>query len=123
MGGASVSVEEHGMAVVLHLEGDLRSDHVPDVHRALQGVIGDQAVVVVDLAGVEHIDSSGIAALIGISKRMNASSGGRLVLCGAGAWIAGVFHTMKIDRLFPLYADVSSALLAEGRVDRQETRG
>jgi len=78
-------------------------------------------VVIVDLSGLSYIDSAGIAALVGLYKRLSSSSGGRLVLAGAREEIWGVFRTMRLDRLFPLHATLREAVEAEGLVDKEVT--
>ena len=117
------SIDKYGDAAVVRLCGDLQVDHVPEVYGPLTEALAQARVVVVDLSDVNYIDSAGIAALIGLYKRIAARPEGRLVLCGACEAIWGVFSTMKLDRLFPHHVDLEHALQAEGLVDRELTQG
>jgi stage II sporulation protein AA (anti-sigma F factor antagonist) len=54
--------------------------------------------IVVDLEGVNYIDSSGIGKLIHLSKQAQAS-GQKLSLINLQPTVRSVFSTMKLDRL------------------------
>jgi anti-sigma B factor antagonist len=70
--------------------------------------------IVLDLAGVDFMDTSSLAVIVGHWKLLQAS-GGELVLAGARyrytktLWITGL-----ADRL-PMYEDVGQALAADGK--------
>ena len=60
--------QEEGVAVV-DVDGDLDMAAVDDVDAALQQALGGGAPVVVDLADVEFIDSTGMRAMIEARRR------------------------------------------------------
>ena len=69
---------------------------------------GGTRKLVIDLARLEHLDSSGLGMLIGCSGRME-QSGGRMRVAGAGAVVAQVFEIAHAGRILRLDADLESA--------------
>jgi anti-sigma B factor antagonist len=59
------------------------------------------AILVVELAGVEVMDGSGLGVLIGAHRRAEAS-GRRLVLRGASPRLLAIFRLMRLDRVLHL---------------------
>ena len=62
----------------------------------------------VELARVTYIDSSGIAALVEGFQRAR-SSGRRYGLIAASKQVLAVLQLARLDKVFPLFADVASA--------------
>jgi anti-sigma B factor antagonist len=54
--------------------------------------------LIVNLAAVEFIDSSGLGALVSILKTLGPQ--GELVLCGIRASIFGLFKLTRMDKVF-----------------------
>ncbi len=67
-------------------------------------------VVVVDLAHVQAVDPSGLAALVYVLKRM--APGGDLRLLRAAPRIRALLTLTRLDEVFPAYEDASAALPA-----------
>jgi anti-anti-sigma factor len=65
--------------------------------------------IVVDLAGVPVIDSSGIGALIG-GLREARQAGGELRIAAAGEQLRTVLALTRADRVLKPYASVDEAL-------------
>jgi anti-sigma B factor antagonist len=55
--------------------------------------------VVVDLAGLESIDSSGVATLVGLFKRVRAQ-GGQVDVINARDQPLAIFKLLRMDRVF-----------------------
>lgn len=55
--------------------------------------------VVIDFGTVRHINSSGIARLLRLRKRV-IEENGRLVLCGLNPQVISVFHVTGLDKIF-----------------------
>lgn len=73
-----------------------------------------QLRVVLSLSRVEHIDSSGLGALIALHKTL-APPRGRLVLCEISPKILPVLKITRLDRVLAQAADpAAAALLAAG---------
>jgi len=64
--------------------------------------------LVLDLAKLEYIDSSGLGMLIGCAGRMQ-QSGGRMRVAGAHGTVANIFQVVHAGRILQLDADVDSA--------------
>lgn len=73
-----------------------------------------RADVVLDLSGLEFVDSAGLGVLVGIYKRVT-SRGRRVVLAGAQPYVARAMHIIRLDRLFESFPDVTSAVSALSR--------
>jgi anti-sigma B factor antagonist len=67
----------------------------------------DPAAVVVDLSGVEYLDSSGLGMLLSLSQEYGAA-GGRLVLVASET----VEHILQITRLTGVFTTETDALSA-----------
>lgn len=68
--------------------------------------------VVVDLSGVEFIDSSGLGAIVAAMKQMNGRR--RLDLAALTPTVDKVFRLTRMDTVFRLYPSLDDAL-APGR--------
>lgn len=79
---------------IVRLTGDLDLTAADRVRSTLIGTGG--STVVVDLSGLEFIDSSGLSALI-TARRRAASAGTRLVLRGARGAARRVFEVSGLD--------------------------
>ncbi len=66
-------------------------------------------LLVLDFSNVQHITSMGMGSLIKLQNELKAR-GGTIVLAGVPASIAEVFRITKVDRLFPMYTSVPSAI-------------
>lgn len=76
---------------------------------AMRAAAGDAAPrVVVDLSAVQFLDSSGLGALVAVMKLIGAAR--RLELAGLSANVDRVFRLTRMDRVFPLHADLAAAL-------------
>lgn len=64
---------------------------------------------VIDLAGVDHISSSGLRVLLALAQRLD-SGAGSLRLCALAAAVRKVFDTAGFTALFDIHIDRSAAL-------------
>ncbi len=64
--------------------------------------------VVLDLGGVEFIDSSGLGAIVASMKQLGA--GRRLDLAGLQPVVEKVFRLTRMDTVFKLFATLDDAL-------------
>lgn len=95
---------------IIELDGEI------DLHRS--GLVRDQIEphiaakdrkIVVDLAKVSYIDSSGLAVLIEAMQRVQAY-GGSLALCGLGGSVQHIFAIACLDQVFRIFPDRAAAL-------------
>lgn len=71
--------------------------------------------VVISASQLQHIDSSGLGALIALHKTLQ-SAGGRLVLCDVSAKVMPVLKLTRLDRVLSITDDpaAAAALLGSG---------
>jgi anti-anti-sigma factor len=82
-----------------------------DVNAALESVETRAARdVVLNFAQITFLNSSNIAKLLKLRKVVVANNQRRLVLCGIGTHIWGVFLVTGLDKVFDFADNVSSGL-------------
>ena len=89
----SIGVERNDGTSVVRLTGEIDLNAVPALHEHMDPLHGN---VIVDLAGVTFLDSSGIGALVRTRIRIEAG-GGTLVLRHAQPIVARTFEIVGLD--------------------------
>ncbi len=98
--------------VKVEIAGEVDMHNSPAVREHLLAAAARRpALIVVDLAGVEYIDSSGLATLVECLQHM-AVYGGKLALVGARRPTMDVFAIARLDRIFSFYPSEEEALAA-----------
>lgn len=64
--------------------------------------------LVLDLDGVEFIDSSGLGAMVGIRKSLGGL--GALTLCNVSGSVLSLFRLTRMDKVFSIVADRDEAI-------------
>ncbi len=86
----------------LRIEGALDALTVRDLRPVLDAIVADQPKrVVVDLAELTLIDSSGVGAIVSLFKRVKAN-GGEVVVVRAQEQPLAVLKLLKLDRVLGL---------------------
>jgi anti-sigma B factor antagonist len=82
----------------------------PDVRKQLLRLIDQKVpVIMVDLANVTYIDSSGIATFVeGLRGMMSYS--GRLKFFGIPMKVMEIFNFSKLDKVFDMYGSLEDAI-------------
>ena len=94
---------------VLRLTGELDLSSVPEVRRAIRGLIDENAVnFLINLTNLEFIDSSGLGVLVGGLARARERQGEIKLVC-ANRRILRVFEMTRLTQLFEVYQDEESA--------------
>lgn len=107
-----ISRREDGDVTVVELKGVLDIRTAPSLKTAaVQWLDGSRRKLVLDLAHIELIDSSGISAVLGLFKRANAL-GGRIKAAGLSEQPKIIFDTLQLDRFLDLVDDVHLAVSA-----------
>jgi len=95
---------------ILCLEGDLDFQTSPELRSQLATVAEKQPPrILVDLAKVPYIDSSGLATFVELFQKMKRH-GGKLVLFNLSQTVRSVFEIAKLDTIFHLAASEADAL-------------
>ena len=97
---------------VLPLEGEIDLHVSPRVASALGAMIEKKPHrLVVDLAKVTYIDSSGLAVLIEAMQNVEAY-GGKFILAGIQDNVKPIFEIARLDQVFIIFPHVDAALAA-----------
>jgi len=84
----------------LRIEGCLDAITAVELRPVIDAVVGDPPrKVVVDLAALRLIDSSGVGALVSLYKRMR-EKGGTVVVEGLRDQPLAIFRLLRLDRVF-----------------------
>ena len=111
MFSVDLSTSECGGHVVVALRGELDA---AGVAAALAAVAARKPEIVVDLAGLEFIDSSGVAALARGRKHAR-HAGGDLLLAAPRQQVLRVLTLTRLIEAFPVHASVDEAASSAGR--------
>lgn len=96
--------------VIVTLRGECDLTNADVLRERLLALLGSQtSCVILDLAGLTFIDSSGLTALV-VADRRARELGGTIVLAGARKIVARVLSLTALDKHFPVYATVAEAL-------------
>ena len=108
--------ESDGQAVVA-LRGELEVADAASVAAALVAVAARARVVIIDLACLEFIDSSGIAALV-LARLQARRAGGDLLLAAPQGQVLRVLAVIRLAEVFSVHASVHEAASSAGRCRR-----
>lgn len=107
------AVREVQGSLVVTLEGEIDLDRAPAIRLLLLDCVSQGRDVLVDLARVTYIDSSGIASLV--EALQNAGKAGtQLGLVAISQQAMRVFELARLDKVFAIHADIDTALAAAG---------
>jgi anti-sigma B factor antagonist len=109
-----MKIESHveSGATVLRLEGRFDAHEVPQVRTAMGAPLQQGATrLVINLADVTFIDSSGLASLVQGMKHCR-EAGGDLLLCELRQPVRIIFELTRLDRAFAIFESQAQALAA-----------
>jgi len=95
---------------VCYVDGDIDINSSPDIRNALSDLTGRHVKkIVIDLAGVSYVDSSGLATLVEMLKKTK-SYGGKLRLSNLADKVKSLFEITKLEKLFEIFDNAEEAL-------------
>lgn len=99
---------EYGGHPVVFVYGEIDVMTAPRLHETLEEVIAESpSSLLVDLANVSFIDSTGLGALV-VAHRHLEERGGRLRLVSVPAPVAQVLEVTGLTSRFEIYADMDA---------------
>lgn len=102
-------IQEAGDAAVVTLSGDVDLESSPRVRSALLECVKSNPSVVVDMSGVDYIDSSGVASLVEAFQTAR-KNGTRFVLAKVSDAALRVLELARLDKVFAIVPEVSDGL-------------
>ena len=103
--------EEQGYHIVA-LTGEIDLETSPKARQILLDTVDQSAKVLIDMAAVTYIDSSGIATLVEAFQRAK-KKGGQLAFICLNPAVVRVLALARLDKVFAIHADIESAIHAE----------
>jgi len=96
-----IAITREGKKAVVRSEGgNFVAAAIPELRMKMRGVVAEGVEeLVVDLAGVEMVDSSGIGLLISAYNSLR-KVGGRLAVIHASSELLELFQTMRMHQHF-----------------------
>jgi anti-anti-sigma factor len=104
-----VSVERAGTTAIVRLSGELDLATAPELTEVLHGLDGGYQRIILDLTGLEFIDSTGLRLAVTEHGRASAE-GFEFVIAGAAGAVLKVLRLTGLDVTLPLAPDVASIL-------------
>ncbi|HIC92873.1 MAG TPA: anti-sigma factor antagonist [Anaerolineae bacterium] len=93
---------ENGIAVVA-VEGEIDVETSPQLRERFDELLAEgEHNFVIDLTGVDFIDSSGLAAFVRLFKRVRIGEGD-VKLCGLRPEILKIFELTRLNRVFDIF--------------------
>jgi anti-sigma B factor antagonist len=108
-----LEVTERGSWAVLAVAGEVDVATVPRLREQLHSLVAQgRHHIVVDLEGVDFLDSTGLGVLVGALKRVR-TNGGELALVCTQSRIRKVFEVTGLTKVFSLYDSVDEAVAVD----------
>ena len=99
------TLRDEGTQATLHVFGKLDVTTFGDLKTAVNDIVSQVpsrwSSVVVNLQGLDLIDSSGVSTLVGLYKRVRGN-GGHVSITGVRGQPAQVFKILRMDKIFGL---------------------
>jgi anti-anti-sigma factor len=110
-----VETSERDGVVVARVSGELDVAGADRTGRTISEAVPNSARgLVVDLSGLDFIDSSGVAMMFMLSRRLTSRRQALRCVAPEGSAVARVLEIVEFDRAAPVDADLDSALAGIG---------
>jgi anti-sigma B factor antagonist len=109
MFSVDLSIRECGGRVVVGLRGELDIADAVSVAASLAAIAVGQPQIIVDLAGLEFIDSSGVAALAR-GRKLARQAGGDMLLAAPREQVLRVLACIRLSDAFRVHPSVDEAV-------------
>jgi anti-anti-sigma factor len=107
----TVNVEERGDVVVAQVAGELDLASAPRTGDKIEAAVPSSARgLVIDFSQLEFIDSSGIAMLFNLARKLGGRRQQLRVVTVPGEPVSRVLDIVEFGRAAPLHADLESAV-------------
>ncbi len=110
----SLTTRDEGDHTVVAVGGEIDVYTAPKLREQLVDLVNaGRYHLVVDMEGVEFLDSTGLGVLVGGLKRVRAQDGSLRLVCTQER-ILKIFRITGLTKVFPIHDTVADALAAAG---------
>ncbi len=103
------SIREEGGVLIASFSGEVDLEHSPTARQVLLDCVGQGKRVLVDLSGVDYIDSSGVASLVE-AFQLARKSGQEFALVAVNDAPRRVLELARLDKVFTIHETLADAL-------------
>jgi len=108
-----LEIEQRDAVVIARLTGELDISVAESTGRKIAEAVPSSARgVVVDMAGLEFMDSSGVSMLFGLARQVGSHRQQLVVVAPTGRPVSRVLQIVDFDRAAPVREDVDTAIEA-----------
>lgn len=112
-------LESHGTVVVVAPAGDVDASGTPELRGRLDDLLAQgEHNFVIDLSAVPFMDSSGLATLVQLFKRVRVGAGD-VRLCGLQPNVQRILELIRLDRVFDVFPTSADAVASFAAGDGQ----
>ena len=105
----NIQEDTKGDIFICSMGGEVNLETSPILRKLFERLIKEnKKKIIVDLAGVSYIDSSGLATLIEMLQRLKGIDA-KMRICGIQQKVKYVFEITKLDKLFEMFEDQQKA--------------
>ena len=99
----NINVTKENGVVIVAVGGEIDADTSPRLRELFDKLLGEgEQSYVIDMAGVEFMDSSGLAAFVRLFKRVRIGKGD-VRLCGLRPEVLKIFELTRLNRVFDIF--------------------
>ena len=96
---------------IITLTGEIDLETSPLVRKIMLETIAQSSRILIDMASVTYLDSSGIATLVEAYQQAK-KKGGQFSLISLNPAVVRVLSLARLDKVFEIHADIESVLHA-----------
>lgn len=105
-----IDVTKENRIVIVAVEGEVDAETSPQLRERFDKLLAEgEHSYVIDMAGVEFMDSSGLAALVRLFKRVRIGEGD-VRLCEVRPEILKIFELTRLNRVFDIFETRAEAV-------------
>jgi anti-sigma B factor antagonist len=115
--------EAKGAHTVLRITGTLAlGENTRALQERFEGIAEERGgALILEMSGLEHLDSTAIGVLVGGLKKFEAQ-GRRFYLVSPRERVASVFRITHLDSIFPVFPTIEAAVKAADAGGEEATR-
>lgn len=103
----SINISEEDGKKIINLSGDIDLSCSADIRNQLLEQLNDNEELIVNMAAVNYIDSSGVASLVEAYQTARKSDKSFALLSVSSAAMS-VLQLARLDKVFPVFDDLNS---------------